>query len=496
MKENNNEIKEDNPALLNINEDEMNEKQLLIDKILEKTTFSKYRIFIMICMIFMFIANGMEMCLFSLIILPFQNYFELNEKSILLEISSSSLFLGVAIGSGIAGYIIDFFGRIFTIKISSILMTVSHLIMSLLLYLPIFNICRCLIGLSLGIIIPILINIYGEYLPSKYRGFLLMVAWSFFGFGWLIMNILALLIMPELEKEKIQKFLLILFFFPLFASISCIFLLNDSPRNLLLSNNLNDISIATNILGDINSELLNDSEKKQLLDELKKSNKNENENEEKKNFFKEMFSSNYKKTTILILLLFFILAYNGYGISVISSLVLEILFKKENENKSEKKSTSNRSLIINQIMLSVGEVCSNIIGGFIGEWKKLGRKGTIILFIILGLIFILPSIFKSILFEIFSPISSGCTTIYVNLAMDYIVELYPTKIRDKSTSLLYMVYRVSGFLSQFISIGTFKIVYFLPYIIYVIICILSIIFTWLLPYEVAGISMDFKLEEN
>ena len=80
--------------------------------------------------------------------------------------------------------------------------------------------------------------------------------------------------------------------------------------------------------------------------------------------------------------------------------------------------------------------------------------------------------------------------------MDYIVELYPTKIRDKSTSLLYMVYRVSGFLSQFISIGTVKIVYFLPYIIYVIICILSIIFTWLLPYEVAGISMDFKLEEN
>ena len=73
----------------------------------------------------------------------------------------------------------------------------------------------------------------------------------------------------------------------------------------------------------------------------------------------------------------------------------------------------------------------------------------------------------------------------MNLVMDYVVELHPTKIRDTSTSLLFFVYRISFFLSNYISLGFYDINKFIPYIIYSVYCILSIIFTWLLPYEMA-----------
>ena len=73
--------------------------------------------------------------------------------------------------------------------------------------------------------------------------------------------------------------------------------------------------------------------------------------------------------------------------------------------------------------------------------------------------------------------------------MDYVVELYPTKIRDSSTSLLFMIYRVSSFLCNFISMGFYNVHRFIPYFIYSGFAILLCILTWLLPYEMAGKKM-------
>ena len=140
-------------------------------------------------------------------------------------------------------------------------------------------------------------------------------------------------------------------------------------------------------------------------------------------------------------------------------------------------------------MYAVAEFAANILGGLFGEIRKLGRKGGIMIFTILAAFFTILGIFKKILFEVTSPISSGCTTIYVNLAMDYVVELYPTKIRDSSTSLIFMIYRISSFVCNFISMGFYNVNKYIPYIIYASSAVLLCILTWLLPYEMAGKSM-------
>ena len=141
-------------------------------------------------------------------------------------------------------------------------------------------------------------------------------------------------------------------------------------------------------------------------------------------------------------------------------------------------------------MIAVADVISNTVGGFVGEIKKLGRKGGIIISLILAAILIILGLFKKILFEIINPISSGFTNIYVNLVMDYVVEIYLTMIRDISSSLLFLVYRVSCFSCNFISLGFYDVHKFIPYIIYAVFSILSVFFTWALPYEMAGKTMN------
>ena len=78
-----------------------------------------------------------------------------------------------------------------------------------------------------------------------------------------------------------------------------------------------------------------------------------------------------------------------------------------------------------------------ILGGILGDVKKIGRKGGIIIFNIIATVSTVLGIFKKILFEFTSPISFGSTSTFISLVMDYVVELYPTKIRDNSSGILF-----------------------------------------------------------
>ena len=262
----NSESNEDYMLEMELGKEEQDLEEGLYEKIMGKVTFSRNRVRIIICMIFIFIADGMEMTVFNFIIKPFGDYFELEESDIEIQITTSALFLGIAIGSGTASLITSKLGRVLSIKISNIIFFISHLLMSLWLSLPVFIICRSIVGLTLGIIIPIFMNIYGEYLPVQYRGFLLMVAWSFYGIGQLITNLIGLAVMSKLESERLKLFLLILSILPFLSLIGSLFFLSDSPRGFLLSKIILDNRNSINALYEINKENL--TTKKKLKNEI------------------------------------------------------------------------------------------------------------------------------------------------------------------------------------------------------------------------------------
>ena len=217
----------------NLGNDENEEEKY--EQIMDKETLKKNRIKIMICMVFVFIADGMEMRVFNLLIKPFGDYFKFDETSLSIQFAASSIFLGIMIGSAIASLLTKKFNRILIINISNFVFFISYLIKGMWMSFPVFVICRAITGLALGIIIPIFMNIFGEYSPYKYRGLLLMITWTVFGVGELISSLTGLIVMPELQTDKLQTFLLVLAVLPFLGFISCVFLLKDSPRGLLLS---------------------------------------------------------------------------------------------------------------------------------------------------------------------------------------------------------------------------------------------------------------------
>ena len=469
---------------------EINEEEIYIltEQMMDKLTFNRNRLKMIICMIFLFFADGMEMRLFYFIIKPFGDYFNLEETDVEIQFGASSIFLGIMIGSASASLLTKKFGRIKILNISNIIYFISRLIMGIWLNVPLFIICRSITGIALGIIIPIFMNVYGEYLPDKYRGLLLMMAWAVFGLGELILSLIGLGVMPELEKDKLQTFVLILAIFPFLNLICGIFLLRDSPKGILLSKKIEETKTSTKGLSEIKLININTKNKEEKGDD-EKTAENNVEDYSTLEIIKEMFGPTLKKTTILMILLFVFFGYNAFGIYSVTSYFLDYLDEEENGTANAEREAPAKDIIINQILLCLADFVGNIVGGFFGEIKKFGRKGGIIFFLIIASVLTIISLFKKILFEITSPIYSGCTEIYVNLLMDYVVELYPTKIRDTSTSLLFLVYRISCFLCNFISLGFYDINKYVPFIIYTIFAVLSIFLTHSLPYEMAGKAM-------
>ena len=474
------------------------QKDLYLDDIINKTPISnKYIIFISLYMSFMFITYGIELGLMNTIIIPVQKKFNLS--NFLLETSISFIFLGICTGSSIAGILTEKMGRIFLINFLFIILSITHLIMSIFLYFTVFIVCRLVIGFCLGIILPISLNICGEYLSNKYRCLLLMCMWSFLEIGEIILNLFALAIIPNLEIKNLNDYLCLLLLFPIIATLSSISFLKDSPRNMILSNEKN-INEVFEILNSMNGKELTEMEINCIIKEtkiLKKKISNTGS-------YKDMFNKKYINTSCLLISILFIYACDCYGIHIITSITLKNLEIKENQplNKFHKKIFNNKiektnyDIIINQIIISVIGTILNAIGGLIGEIKNLGRKGAMIIFIILTAFCIIFIPIKLTYFEFFSPLSLGFAGIFGDIATDYSVELYPTSLRDISTSLLFMTYNISCFISQFIFIGLFNINYWFPFIFGTVITLIGVPLIYFLPYEVVGKSLDTFYDDN
>ena len=77
--------------------------------------------------------------------------------------------------------------------------------------------------------------------------------------------------------------------------------------------------------------------------------------------------------------------------------------------------------------------------------------------------------------------------------MAYIVEIYPTKIRDLSSGFHFMITMFSGLISQFLFLGASYINFRLPYYLLSLTCFIACVFVYLLPYETRGKHLDMNM---
>jgi MFS family permease len=265
------------------------------------------------------VVDGCEMTLMALFLIPIKKFYNLSNFQ--LQLISSILFIGFALGCYLNGYVLSKFRRRQIIINSYIAVFIFHTILSFVPNIIFFSISRFFIGFFLGLIIPISLNSLGEFLPIKNRAFILTSIWSFFSIGQGCNAIFMLIGMPNFEIDNMKYVI-----FSLNILIIVAFVLNDnfyieSPRYLLFKNENDDaFNFLNQMLIQINEEKLSDEEKDNIINENNKHKDNELKQE---NEYMILFSKKYFQTTILSIGITFILSFLFYGILLISTLTMK-----------------------------------------------------------------------------------------------------------------------------------------------------------------------------
>ena len=151
-------------------------KETYYDDLLNKQDMSLLQIKALIESSLLYFIEGLHVSLTGMIFIPIVKYYRLSQLRGCLI--SSSLMIFMAIGNLISGFLTNKFVRkkiiiysLLTISVGSILSTYPSWIILLF--------CRCIIGLSLGIVMPINTNNLSEVLPLKLRSFWLIFVSSF-----------------------------------------------------------------------------------------------------------------------------------------------------------------------------------------------------------------------------------------------------------------------------------------------------------------------------
>ena len=471
------------------NKDNLNKEMPIIDQIFEKRGYCLYTYKHIFLTFLVISVEGLHMSLFSSMIIPFTSYYNLNESNV--KFLSSILFLGVGLGSLTSGYISSKYSRPYSINCCLFLIFISNLLLAFSENLFCFAACRFIIGISLGLIVPVSLNLLTECLPIKNRSLVLTCIWIAFSIGNLYNLILMLNLMPFLQKEYVFQTLLFLSLLPLFTLIISLIYLQDSPRNLIMNFKEEE---ALKILEHLNENTINDISRSKIIAETRLNNYNNNDNNSLETTneveLKDLFSKKYKKLTSILTIIWFLNSVIGYGPVLVASLTLSSLGVKE--------SITNNEIILNQIMICV--ICSPscYIGGVLSEVSFLGRNKSTILSYFISILFMCLCILDPSSFTVMFGLSIAFSGISFNINTTYTCEVYPTKIRDNALGFLFFSTRLGGFISQILYLYLNDLNIWAPYYFTIFITFVNIYFVYILPYETLGqpLDKDYCIEEE
>ena len=406
-------------------------------------------------------------------IIPLKVYFDISSFGI--EVTSGFIFIGVGIGSLLLYYLVNLFDRTIVIKFSIFIITAFQLATVFINDVIAFTICRFIIGICIGAIVPICTNVLCEYLPKKFRSYTMTTIWGSFGIGQSLVPLFMIIFMPNYEPQQTKNVLICLWVFTFIACIFVITCFSDSPRSLILSNREKEaFKILKNMSSSIKEELT-ENMFTYIVSYVKKGGNIEFEKTE----IKSLFKKNIIKTTLLLTLIWIFESMLYYGPLLIYSPTLKNL-----------EITSPKNIILSILVASlIGVIILSFVALF-SESKGIGLRrlsiiGFVICTIISILIVIIPKflIFWLAVFFLFMSSATNTITTYTSC-------YFPTKIRDMALGFFYSATRIGGFLSQFLFLWLFNIETLLPYYTIIFINFICVVCSYFLNQEPISGALD------
>ena len=452
-------------------------KETFYDDLLNKQYMSMLQIKALIGSSLIYFIEGLHVSLTGFIFIPIVKNYGLSQlKGCFI---SSSLMLFMAFGSLLSGFLANKYVRkkliiysLFIISIASFLSIIPSWIVLLL--------CRCIIGLSLGIVIPINTNNFSEVLPLKLRSFWLTFASCFFSVGAIMTC--------QLIKFNLHNQTILFSFISIPSSVILIifyFFYNENPRYLILIGRQDEAYKL------IEKYLLVDHHQLDS-DEMNKISKSIDRgvNKEVKitGKFRFIFRRYGNITLILcIISVLYSIIINGGIFSLFVSFANNAIFIPS-EVKINIYKLKGFFLLIQ--LFYIYFAVSTFISGLFTEIKCCGRKYTIFFGFLLSTI----ASFDVLLFKEKSKpfyfLAIGLINISFNAINTYTIEIYPTRVRDFAVGNVGFLSKIVGFLSNLLALLLNERNKIWMLYVNAIIGVVGIIFTIMLPFDTYRRKLD------
>lgn len=415
--------------------------------------------------------EGIQLPFTSLMLIPLNEYY--NMTDIQTEFSSAIIFIGVGIGSFMLSYMTNWIGRLTTMNIFSVLALFFTFISCFCTSYYLYLVIRVIIGVTLGVLEPLVLSTLVEFLPIKYRAFVLTIIFAGGATGTATLYLAIVVFLPNYSIKNIQIVFIVIFFYSLVIVAINLFFYEDSPRHLILQNKSKKAFY-----------LIEQMTERKLSPDLKK--EIQMQTIDMASYVRRtsglgfLFHEKNFMTSVCLIVIWTSTTLALYGPMQISSLALVQLGYDQDSS----------TIVLVQFVSAVLLFVSIILGSFLCEVPLFGRRLSMLLSWLLS--------FIASLFIWFYPLSLpyimcilGLTFgIGNNVVCTYTSEFYHTKERDYALGFFFMVSRVSGFISQFIFLLTLKIDILFPFYILSAIYFVMTVFTFLLPYETFGKPID------
>ena len=447
-------------------QEEMQKASDFVNAKIEDLGYGYYQWLYFFIFLYQQINEGIAACFLGFTLIPLKQFYHATNNEI--EIASSTIFLSFGAGCFVIGFIKKILSRKEIIFYSIFLMTLSSTLILFFTSIEMYIILRMITNFCLGLSTIIFGNIFLEFLPVDMRHIFVLFSRSGFQIGMLILVLLMLIMTPDFNEEGFYRILITYAIMNFILLVFVFLLFQDSPRNLVVEDKEDEArEVLDKMLVKDNST---PNQKKEFKDKFCQTVKYANNVEENKSepSLSEIFSEKYLKTTIIVGLSNIILNFNYFGMLILFTPSLEVIYSQRDEIKTKESKTidfhskkNNALEIINVSLIStLLRFSIVIILSFLSQMKSIGNLLLIRIMATLACIFSLLILVDPLNYSIYGTLS----LILITNNVTYVSTLfYSTNIRDLAMGFILGLARFSSFISQIFYLKLFEISLMLPY---------------------------------
>lgn len=441
---------------------------------------------IIISVFICFILNGYLTTSFCSYVLGYTKKFNLSSNQI--SFLGTCFFITKFLSSFSMGYLTHFFSRLTLIRIALVTTFLINFMNGFFLNYIFLVFIQSINGVLSGIFEIASFNLACEFIPIRFRGWVMLSIWNGYNFGVLMPNLVMLYFMPNHEPEGLRPTIMSCAFIVFFISLVTLLFIKDSPRNNIINGKFEDAFKVLKKMKSHDPNFFTEDIKKKIIGEITLENLESDvgELEALRNMsmksMKEIFANGMMWTGILLIIICFFGNVINDGFQLVLNLLLDKL-------KSNNHSQNGLSVLKENILINTIDLPSNLLLGIFTEFKILGRRNTQAAGFFLLAVFIFPVIFapgKAYIFLIFFMFFTSIT----NMVNVYVSEIYPTKTRDLALGVIQAVGYFGSCISQYAFVYLNELNFYICPVAFLILCTVNGILSLNLKVDTYGMALD------